>query len=173
MYAVKDNRTTYLDRLIELGSDVCARNNVGFSCFTSFYSASKDTMLLIIVNIVVVVVVVVRIAKRNNYCESKWIIILFQLMLTETAISLISERITFDEERKKEQRNKPEAFTDTATIKFDIFHFIDFLRIVLQFDFCPLLKSTDSTIRSMPTLESVCALVLRTLWLSNRLTFDF
>lgn len=31
MYAVKDNRTTYLDRLIDLGSDVCARNNVGFS----------------------------------------------------------------------------------------------------------------------------------------------
>lgn len=30
MYAVKDNRTSYLDRLIELGSDVCARNNVGF-----------------------------------------------------------------------------------------------------------------------------------------------
>lgn len=29
MYAVKDNRTSYLDRLIELGSDVCARNNVG------------------------------------------------------------------------------------------------------------------------------------------------
>lgn len=33
MYAVKDNRTTYLDRLIELGSDVCARNNVSVSCF--------------------------------------------------------------------------------------------------------------------------------------------
>lgn len=28
MYAVKDNRTTYLDRLIELGSDIGARNNV-------------------------------------------------------------------------------------------------------------------------------------------------
>lgn len=28
MYAVKDNRITYLDRLIELGSDIGARNNV-------------------------------------------------------------------------------------------------------------------------------------------------
>lgn len=28
MYAVKDNRTGILDRLIELGSDVGARNNV-------------------------------------------------------------------------------------------------------------------------------------------------
>lgn len=28
MYAVKDNRTPILDRLIELGSDVGARNNV-------------------------------------------------------------------------------------------------------------------------------------------------
>lgn len=30
MYAVKDNRTSYLDRLIDLGSDVGARNNVSF-----------------------------------------------------------------------------------------------------------------------------------------------
>lgn len=30
MYAVKDNRITYLDRLIELGSDIGARNNVMF-----------------------------------------------------------------------------------------------------------------------------------------------
>lgn len=30
MYAVKDNRTSYLDRLIDLGSDVCARNNVRY-----------------------------------------------------------------------------------------------------------------------------------------------
>lgn len=28
MYAVKDNRTSLLDRLIDLGSDVGARNNV-------------------------------------------------------------------------------------------------------------------------------------------------
>lgn len=35
MYAVKDNRTSILDRLIELGSDVGARNNVSGleSCF--------------------------------------------------------------------------------------------------------------------------------------------
>lgn len=73
-------------------------------------------------------------------------------MLTEYAISLISERMTFNEERKKEkEKNESETFTDTATIKFGIFHFIDFLRIVLQFYFCPLLKSTDSTIRSIPT----------------------
>lgn len=29
MYAVKDNRTSFVDRLIELGCDVTARNNVG------------------------------------------------------------------------------------------------------------------------------------------------
>lgn len=28
MYAVKDNRTSFVERLIELGSDVGARNNV-------------------------------------------------------------------------------------------------------------------------------------------------
>lgn len=28
MLAVKDNKTALIDRLIELGSDVCARNNV-------------------------------------------------------------------------------------------------------------------------------------------------
>lgn len=28
MYAVKDNRASYIDRLIDLGSDVGARNNV-------------------------------------------------------------------------------------------------------------------------------------------------
>lgn len=33
MYAVKDNRTSYLDRLIDLGSDVGARNNVSFQPF--------------------------------------------------------------------------------------------------------------------------------------------
>lgn len=33
MYAVKDNRTPILDRLIELGSDVGARNNVSFTLF--------------------------------------------------------------------------------------------------------------------------------------------
>lgn len=40
MYAVKDNRTSYLDRLIDLGSDVCARNNVGSRAklITNFYA---------------------------------------------------------------------------------------------------------------------------------------
>lgn len=28
MYAVKDNRASYIDRLVDLGSDVGARNNV-------------------------------------------------------------------------------------------------------------------------------------------------
>jgi hypothetical protein len=28
MYAVKDNRAALLDRMVELGADVCARNNV-------------------------------------------------------------------------------------------------------------------------------------------------
>lgn len=31
MYAVKDNRTSFVERLIELGSDVGARNNVSIS----------------------------------------------------------------------------------------------------------------------------------------------
>lgn len=30
MYAVKDNRTSLLDKLIDLGSDVGARNNVSY-----------------------------------------------------------------------------------------------------------------------------------------------
>lgn len=30
MLAVKDNKTPLIDRLVELGSDVCARNNVSF-----------------------------------------------------------------------------------------------------------------------------------------------
>jgi hypothetical protein len=33
MLAVKDNKTPLIDRLIELGSDVCARNNVSFNSF--------------------------------------------------------------------------------------------------------------------------------------------
>jgi hypothetical protein len=32
MYAVKDNRAALLDRMIELGADVCARNNVSTFC---------------------------------------------------------------------------------------------------------------------------------------------
>jgi len=32
MYAVKDNRASLLDRIIELGADVCARNNVSKYC---------------------------------------------------------------------------------------------------------------------------------------------
>lgn len=37
MLAAKDNRSGLLDRLIDLGSDVCARNNVSSTlfCFTS------------------------------------------------------------------------------------------------------------------------------------------
>lgn len=36
MLAVKDNKTPLIDRLVELGSDVCARNNV--SNFIKFYN---------------------------------------------------------------------------------------------------------------------------------------
>lgn len=36
MLAVKDNKTPLIDRLVELGSDVCARNNV--SIFIKFYN---------------------------------------------------------------------------------------------------------------------------------------
>jgi hypothetical protein len=32
MYAVKDNRASLLDRIVELGADVCARNNVSKYC---------------------------------------------------------------------------------------------------------------------------------------------
>lgn len=35
MYAVKDNRTAFLDRMIELGADVGARNNVIYYFFLS------------------------------------------------------------------------------------------------------------------------------------------
>lgn len=34
MYAVKDNKTPVIDRLIELGSDVGARNNVSSRTWT-------------------------------------------------------------------------------------------------------------------------------------------
>ena len=30
MYAVKDNRTAFLDRMIDLGADIGARNNVSY-----------------------------------------------------------------------------------------------------------------------------------------------
>lgn len=35
MYAVKDNRVSYLDRLIDLGSEIMARNNVCFFLVSS------------------------------------------------------------------------------------------------------------------------------------------
>lgn len=38
MYAVKDNRTALIDRLIELGSDVAARNNVSISGYIHCFS---------------------------------------------------------------------------------------------------------------------------------------
>lgn len=34
MLAVKDNKTPLIDRLIELGSDVCARNNVSLFIYS-------------------------------------------------------------------------------------------------------------------------------------------
>lgn len=38
MFAVKDNRTLFVERLIELGSDVGARNNVSdFVSIETFY----------------------------------------------------------------------------------------------------------------------------------------
>lgn len=37
MLTVKDNKTPLIDRLIELGSDVCARNNVSVN-FVIFFS---------------------------------------------------------------------------------------------------------------------------------------
>lgn len=37
MYATKDNRTAIMDRMIELGADVGARNNVSILGFSSCY----------------------------------------------------------------------------------------------------------------------------------------
>lgn len=43
MYAVKDNRTSFVERLIELGSDVGARNNVSIS-LSSYCTAIADSL---------------------------------------------------------------------------------------------------------------------------------
>lgn len=48
MYAVKDNRTGLLDRMIELGADVGARNNASIprntSVYRGFQRATHDTV---------------------------------------------------------------------------------------------------------------------------------
>jgi hypothetical protein len=41
MYAVKDNRTPLIDRLIDLGSDISARNNVSKYKQSNFKYAHK------------------------------------------------------------------------------------------------------------------------------------
>jgi hypothetical protein len=38
MLAVKDNKTPLIDRLVELGSDICARNNVSIEKKIDFLS---------------------------------------------------------------------------------------------------------------------------------------
>ncbi|KAJ8897034.1 hypothetical protein PR048_002380 [Dryococelus australis] len=43
MYAVKDNRTSFLDRMIELGADVCARNNSRLPGFVTQVTMIWDT----------------------------------------------------------------------------------------------------------------------------------
>ncbi|XP_024086080.1 serine/threonine-protein phosphatase 6 regulatory ankyrin repeat subunit B isoform X2 [Cimex lectularius] len=49
MYAVKENRTTYLDRLIELGCDVTARNNDNYNALhiAAMYSREDVVKLLL------------------------------------------------------------------------------------------------------------------------------
>ncbi|XP_055387350.1 serine/threonine-protein phosphatase 6 regulatory ankyrin repeat subunit A isoform X6 [Condylostylus longicornis] len=49
MYAVKDNRSTLIDRMIELGSDVCARNNDNYNVLhiASMYSREDVVKLLL------------------------------------------------------------------------------------------------------------------------------
>lgn len=44
MLAVKENKTPLIDRLIELGSDVCARNNV--SSHESFFIITAYNVFL-------------------------------------------------------------------------------------------------------------------------------
>lgn len=47
MLAVKENKTPLIDRFIELGSDVCARNNVStFSYDDIYYTFSYDVVKL-------------------------------------------------------------------------------------------------------------------------------
>lgn len=41
MLAVKDNKTALIDRLVELGSDVCARNNVSPEMFINVEMTSR------------------------------------------------------------------------------------------------------------------------------------
>ncbi|KAK0166183.1 hypothetical protein PV328_004625 [Microctonus aethiopoides] len=49
MYAVKDNRTALIDRLIELGADVCARNNDNYNALhiAAMYSREDVVKLLL------------------------------------------------------------------------------------------------------------------------------
>ena len=46
MYATKDNKTSIMDRMIELGADVGARNNVSLQDFNNFFYLQKQNKLL-------------------------------------------------------------------------------------------------------------------------------
>ena len=48
MYAVKDNRTAFLDRMIDLGADVGARNNVRCCLITIHFFSSLDNLYIYI-----------------------------------------------------------------------------------------------------------------------------
>lgn len=45
MYAVKDSKTTFLERLIDLGSDVTARNSVSIQQIILYISATTRVMM--------------------------------------------------------------------------------------------------------------------------------
>lgn len=45
MLAVKDNKTPLIDRLVELGSDICARNNVSVIVYNLITIDNDDVKL--------------------------------------------------------------------------------------------------------------------------------
>jgi Ankyrin repeat. len=48
MYAVKDNRAALLDRMIDLGADVCARNNVSSNILLNSLRFSRPALCIIL-----------------------------------------------------------------------------------------------------------------------------
>lgn len=76
MYAVKDNRTGILDRLVELGSDVGARNNVRFKYYfirsNDFLPYLKNTTRLELISFFVSFVLLCFVL--NKFCSNSYIL---------------------------------------------------------------------------------------------------
>lgn len=45
MYAVKDNRSAFIDRMIELGAEIGARNNVSIRCNENYHQRQLQRII--------------------------------------------------------------------------------------------------------------------------------